>query len=908
MNKSKKIAAAVVSTVLAGSMVLPLAACKPPVEDTGNPRPDIEATRFNAATSELTAVTVGGRQLYVKGGASSKSLAYPLGTALNVNVIDSGNVDRKISYDASQIAGRWDGLDGYTYYADDLKPAWWQFATTLGLDIKDVSKSGRSGSELSNAVSLNEMADYNLINASVAQISANTSQLLDLSQYLEYMPNYNKFLEDHPIVKWSLTMNAQGSMYYIPYFDGNDDIEKYCLTQKQWTEGLLDKDAPATDVSVTFKDQATAKSVTGTSSSVTSFMGTEGSWKVETTNPKGGDNGYVKVDYDAVKTAANGSTALNTAIKAAWSGYTSTESGNIVDIQNAVINGTQGEVKGSALLSILKEYIKVAYTYSDTENGTYAQLYGTTVGSVTTKLSDVFNSAYAAWDADLLTALYRCVVTNFKTFTGMDKASAAEIFALAGRENKAQRQNDLISLAGELYGVRGLESRFDYQYIDANGAIQDARKDAVSYDAAAKLNQLAKEGLLYTGTTSVRKTYKADEVVAFMLHDYLQTQTTDGFFNMTYAGYKPTGSAPADFNFAPIVTPVSHWDTDSNGEADTTMRFTESWRSVKNTGVAIPTASVSTPAALSAVLSFVDYLYSNDGQIVGSYGPMSTKGNTADADGFWYGTPATAADLGVTGDVTNMATMKTAGVVDTVDGVQYYVTKAYQGKCFTYNNVIYKGTQYKDKQIPTMTDNNMLFYLGKNVFGGMSTNNTVGIMKGYARNYTNYARGIVGAALPIGNKDQGFEYQCTAECGLLGADIVSAALNNGTIKHVTQNIGGKTAGDWWYTIVPSVLPVESTQSTTISGQVFLDGSSKAVGVFNPTSTSGYSNVYIDLAFYGYDTTKKIGTCGKTEGSYDMQADADSLVTYISTLQNNGLQLRDNAYTTAWNLLKTLFVK
>ena len=891
MNKTKKIAIAAVAVVMAGSMAFGMFGCGGGQEDEGDTglKPTVDA---------------------------DGKLSYTEDTTINVNIIDSGNTSRQISYTSDQIATSWAGLDGKTYQIGDLKPAWQQFGEDLGLTFVDVAKTGRSGSELETAVQQNELSQYNLINASSTQIMGNIGSLLDISKYLDYMPNYKAFLEQNPIVQYSLTMSAGGSMYYIPYFDGNDDIEKYGIVQGSWTEKILDGEKGS---NVTFKAQATAKGLSGPSSSATAFMGKTGSWVVETTNPADeNDTLYVCLNYDKVIDALeDSSSGLATAVKAAesisgWNANSAgslTASGNIVDIMNYVINGTAGNVTGSILANILREYIKVAYYYADSATAaatSTSAFYGTTVNSKATKLSDVFMSSYGAWDADLMTAMYRVVVTNYDQFTFMASAKADEVYALAGREGKAQRQNDLISLAGELYGVRGLESRLEYTYIDSEGKLQDARLNEESYDAAAKLNDLAKEGLLYTGSTAVVKYYQEGKIISYMIHDYAQTQTTDGYFTQGIEGVT-NASVPEDFNFRPIVTPVSRWDTNDDGTAETVMRFTESWRSVKNTGVVIPLASIGEDSnKLASVLAFVDYLYSNDGQIVGSYGTQASSPTTQ--DGFWYGKPVTATVGGVS--VTNgsgdLAALKNAGVIDTYDGEQYFVTGTYKTSYFMFKNKLYEGIPYNGRQIPIMTDNNMDFYLGLEVNGNkMSTSNTTGIKQSYARSYTNYARGIVGAALPIGNKDQGFEYQCTADCGLNGAAVVNVALQNGTIKHVSQTVD---KNNYWYTEAATVLPISPAQGATIGDQVYLDGSSKTVGIYNPTSTSGYSNVYIDLAFYGYNTSIKIGTCGKTEGSYDMKANAAELITYIKGLNSNGLESRLDYYSSAWNTLTALYVK
>ena len=885
MNKFKKIATAVVSIVMAGTMVGSLAACNN--NGSGNKKPstttrskEVPVTRFNATEDQLKTVEVeGGRKISVLKDNEGK-VAYPSGTQINANIIDSGNADRHISYDSGQIATYWTAIDGYTYVVGDLKPAWWQLGQDLGIKFNDVAQGGRNGSELTQAVAKNEMSLYTLINSSVTNIEANKGELLDLSKYLDYMPNFRNFLSEYQIVEWSLQMDKDGGMYYIPYFDGNDDIEKYELVQRDWVKVLLDEELPATDTSITYLAQYQAKNSNANSveAAVESFMGKTGSWKVATTKADGSGVGELEVNYDNVITALKDSNSdLAKAVIAAGVTTPQSESGNIIDIQNQMITETKGAVKGSDLVKVLREYIKVAYKLD---------------GAAYAKLSDVFVSASAGWDADLMAALYRCVVTNFKSFNDMSGAAANEVYALAGREAKPQRENDLIALAGELYGVRGLESRYEYLYIDANGDLQDARFNEASYDAAAKLNALAKEGLLYTGVDTkavkVVKTYAAGSITTFMLHDYVQTQTQDGFKS-------------DKFDFAPIVTPVSKWD---DGTGEKVMRFTESWRSVKNSGVAIPKAAVTDPNVLSAVISFVDYLFSNDGQIIGSYGPMSTNGDGADANGFWYG------ENGVS--VLENGTVKSefASKVTTVDNEQYFLKPEYRSEGFMYNNVFYKGMAYKDKQIPIMTKNNSDFYRGGTVNGvKMATDNQIGYKKAHIGNYTDYARGVVGAALPIGNKDQGFEYQCTAACGLDGAAVVATAINNGTIKHVKQTVD---TNSWWYTVVPSVLPLDSTTSTAISaGNNALNGDNKTAAVFNATSGTVVSNVYIDLAFWGYGSGVSVGACGGDKnGAFIMTNDAASLIAAIKDLGSNGgaagyLEFRVNAYKGAWNQLKDM---
>ena len=70
-----------------------------------------------------------------------------------------------------------------------------------------------------------------------------------------------------------------------------------------------------------------------------------------------------------------------------------------------------------------------------------------------------------------------------------------------------------------------------------------------------------------------------------------------------------------------VMVPVARWydGTDENGVY---MRFTESWRSVKTDGWGISVAGVGNDQdKLYACLKLIDYAYSEEGQILMSYGP-----------------------------------------------------------------------------------------------------------------------------------------------------------------------------------------------------------------------------------------------------------------------------------------------
>lgn len=872
-QKTKKLAFAAVAMVMAGSMALSMAACTGS-ESTGGGTDD-GSTSGSGSTSTYTPDTSNLASDLTPNFDSNGKLTYTSGTTLNMNVGNNSGTGQGIAFGDGELLQAVTLPDGNTYETDDLKPAWAALSEVLDIDFVDAYTNLSSDSQLTDAITAG-ITQYDVITASASTMTQRTDYLLDLSDYLDFMPNYKAFLEANPAIYYSLTSDTEGSMYYAPYFDGLNDIEKYVLAEQTWISDLLNADDSALSAeTTTFAEQAAAKNsaisdivISGTSASVESYMGTTGSWTVETTSLTDSSTvGTGKVDYDEALSAAKAtSSGLGAAIVAAQGSAYSGNSGNIVDIMNEVINNTSGSVTGGQLTKILQEYIKVTYTVD---------------GQSYTDIADVFNSVSALWDVDLLVALCRCTVSS-PSLIGESGGSLSNLYGIAARQATTQRRVDLTAFVGELYGIRGLESRSEYIYIDADGTLQDARENAETYDLLAQFSTLATEGLLYVGDSTINAARDTSSgISSLFMHDYSQTQTTTGFTDETY-------------NVSPILTPVSMWDTDDDGTRETIMRFTESWRSVKNTGFCVPIESVRGDAnKLSAVLAFIDYLFSNDGQILMTYGAQDTTNNSSSPNGWWYATEATDVSLE---DVAELVSITTSdGQTNYSD--QYQIKSEYESQYFVYNNTVYNGMVNYSRAIPAITDANMAFFSGQEVNGVTVNDGVTNALSASAYNYTNYARWVVGTTLPIGNKDQGFEYQCTAECALEGAAIVSQALSNGTIKHVKLSLD--EGESMWYLIAPTSFMLTTTQQSTInstaqsviSGQYFLNSSS---------TTTSSRNAFIDLIFYGFDTTRYI------IGSQSLGYIPSSGEAYVTLLNNAGLSERITIYRNAWRQTALLY--
>lgn len=501
-------------------------------------------------------------------------LDYAEGTKLNMAVVHN-NAQTTITFD-SKLAGN--GLklaDGKTYNTGDLKPAWQALQDELKVDFTNVYTGATSAANEYKAWKNVNFKGVDVVvgNASDMAEDGRAGNMVDLSLYLDLMPNFSKFLKENPIVNLSvLSDTTKGSIYYAPYFDGYNDIEKYFIMRVDWVEKLLDGEGEFT---------ATTSDKFGKDTAYTPYMQTSGKLEVNSLKADGSDTQTITKNYD-------------------------TKYGNIVDYMNKNVTA---DTTGVELVNMLRGYIDEAY------NG----IYGKT-------RSHLFTGYDACWDADELVALLRCIVTNTFTLTGQNENKVQGIFP---RESELNRTSDLLSLVS-MFGVRGYESRNDMLYFDGNNVLCDARGSEDMIKAANKLNELYKEGLILADfDKKIGDSAKIGELMyknnqGFMIYDYVQTQCL-------YNDHKDIKGKIEGFNLSPVINPVAKW-YDGTNENGVWMRFTESWRSVKTNGWGIP--ATCTGDQLKAALRMFDYVYSDEGQILMSYGPDAWRsGNTIDYKG-----------------------------------------------------------------------------------------------------------------------------------------------------------------------------------------------------------------------------------------------------------------------------------
>ena len=496
--------------------------------------------------------------------AGAEDLSYEAGTVLRMatgyNNSKTGlRFDPDVAKDGITLA------DGKTYNSGDFKPTWVTVMEKLNIQIEDKYQGNGAGKEFDYWKE--QMDQVDVLSGTAAKLTeaGEAGLVINIGEYLDLMPNFKAYLDANPIVKLSITGNVEnGAIYFSPYFDGVDDIERMPLMRVDMVAKLLNGEGEFT-AEVCNKLAAPVYEP---------YMPTSGKFEIETPNLEGTAVEIVTKDYDAY--------------------------GNIIAKMNEA-----GELDGVAAVNMLREYIDKTY------NGYYG-----------TERANLFIGQNAAWDADELVALLRCVVANPQTLNGTDT-----IQGLFSREDgNNQRRVDMFRFAGTLFGVRGLESRQDYLYVDTDGTLKDARQEVATYEALARMNAMVKEGLISEGFVNNQADWTTEKYLAedagFMHYDYNQTQVLYNEKTTEKDGVKvPILDKDAGEKYMAVMVPVARW-YDGTSENGVYIRFTESWRSVKTDGWGLSKAGIGDDVnKLHAALTLIDYAYSEEGTILMSYGP-----------------------------------------------------------------------------------------------------------------------------------------------------------------------------------------------------------------------------------------------------------------------------------------------
>ncbi len=354
--------------------------------------------------------------------------------------------------------------DGVTYKAGDLKPTWKQISDDLKIQFED-KFTGAGSAKNEFKYWQNQLSEVDIVagSADVLQEAGAQGQLINIADYLDKMPNFAKYLEENAIVRLSITGDTKtGSIYFSPYFDGVDDIERYPLVRSDMVIALLDGDTAYAGAN---RELAAA--------AYEPYMPTTGTVAIESLTADGTATQTITKDYSKAK--------------------------NIIAQMNEAL--AAGKLTGDQAVAMFRKYIDDMY------GNTYANR------------SDLFLGYDAAWDADELVALLRCAVAS------LNDIDDNPISGLFPRESSnLQRQVDLFRFAGSLFGVRGMESRSDYLYFDSEGELHSARSEEDTYLAIERLNALYRENLLTIGD-DVKSENRLKNNAGIVSYDYCQTQT-----------------------------------------------------------------------------------------------------------------------------------------------------------------------------------------------------------------------------------------------------------------------------------------------------------------------------------------------------------------------------------------------
>ena len=397
---------------------------------------------------------------------ASAEAAYAPGTVLRM-ATGYNSAKTGISFDAETAGEGITLADGKTYNTGALKPTWVALEEILGVKFEDKYQGNGSAKEFE--FWKDRLAEVDMVSGTAATLSeyGEVGSLINLADYMDKLPNFKAYLDANPIVRLSITGNTKtGAIYFSPYFDGVNDIERMPLMRVDWAVKLLDGEG-----------EFTAEACKDIAAPVyTPYMPTSGKVEIETPTLDGTATETVTKDYDAY--------------------------GNIIAKMNE-----KGVMSGVEAVNMLREYI----------DKTYNGYYGTT-------RSNLFCGQNAAWDVDELVALMRCVVANPFTLNGTDTIQGM----FSREEANNGRRVDLYRFAGTLFGVRGMEARQDYLYVGTDGQLHDARQEKATYEALAKMHEMTEEGLIstaYVNAEDLNSSKYLEMDLGFVSYDYNQTQT-----------------------------------------------------------------------------------------------------------------------------------------------------------------------------------------------------------------------------------------------------------------------------------------------------------------------------------------------------------------------------------------------
>lgn len=497
-------------------------------------------------------------------------------------------------------------VENLPYVKGDILPAWKALGELVGVNIKDASNySGDTDDLAYTSVSSNnfivdgKQVDL-LMNTTKNMKDAQSKNLVEpVSDHLDDMPNYKAYLEANPAIRELIEIG--GKVYYSPYFDGYNTIEKMFVMDTTMVERLLDTNNAGDTTAA--KGEKTLKG-----NYFTPFIDSTNNYPSATTT------------VSVVKTS-NGKQVAGTIDIA--------QTQNIIAQQNALL-ATEGTT-GKDLVDQMKAYLNAAF--------------GTNVGSdkLYKNYSEIFVGASAAYNTDELVALMRLVKANPSTATAgvTDKVEIA-----IPRGHDASRVGNIMQMA-TMFGIQGLTSEKDYLYFGADKKLHDARASEAAYEGLYLLNDLYNEGLIvgdyWQKLATQNKTYHLDKYwrannssitdgkdYAFLMYDYTATTVVANDEDAGGLGTQLSKRVIANQSrngYMPVLSPLTYWQTtaanvdinqsltDKTGK--TLLRYSEDNRALKDGGWCVLKAAQN----MDGAFQLMDAMFSTEGSRIQDFGP-----------------------------------------------------------------------------------------------------------------------------------------------------------------------------------------------------------------------------------------------------------------------------------------------